>query len=119
MTNPNNATLTANDEFAIINTFDAGKKWTGVSVNGATHKKIRGGTPSFPYEVVNIGNEKARLFKFSVRGQELHLLTRYAKLNETDEQAKTLCYVRNEDAPFFKQEDAIIADASDLDSIDL
>lgn len=108
-----------NDEFAIISQFDAGKKWTGVSVNGATHKAVRGGTPAFPYETVNIGKEKARLFRFNVRGQEVELLTRYAKLNPEDSQAKTLCYVRNEDAPLFQQDDAVVADASDLDTIDL
>lgn len=116
-----------NDALYINKAFNTEGKFTGVSVDTPTFNMIKlKKDPTTGVQKSELQSDEVRLpsgefvnvFKFSVKGKRLNIVTRQMKLDPEQRFRNTYCFVKNEDVPTFMRNDDMEGLDSALDALD-
>lgn len=115
-----------NDALYLNKAFKTEGKFTGVSVDTPTFNMIKLASKGNGVKTTELEGDQVRLasgefvtiFKFSVKGKRLNVVTRQMKLDPTQQFRNTYCFVKNEDVPTFMKNDDMEELENVLDGLD-
>ena len=116
-----------NDALYINKSFKTEGKFTGVSLDTPTFNMIKRqkdadtGILKAELESDEVrlpSGEFVNVFKFSVKGKRLNIVTRQMKLDPEQRFKNTYCFVKNEDVPTFMKNDDMEGLENALDALD-